>query len=126
MDGSPSAPAPKRPERSTRSQQVIEEAGIYYQGRSKPVEEFAGQEFDLVVTVCDKAKESCPLWLKKVKRSISVLRTQPRLKAVRKKTIRLPLNLFAHARLHPAGSKEIRGLNQLYRMKKPLEWGVVF
>ncbi len=47
------------------ARQVIEEAGIYHQGRSKPVEEFAGQEFDLVVTVCDKAKESCPLWLKK-------------------------------------------------------------
>lgn len=28
--------------------------------RSKGVEEFLGQEFDYVVTVCDNARESCP------------------------------------------------------------------
>ena len=28
--------------------------------RSKTIEEFNGQEFDLVVTVCDSAKEACP------------------------------------------------------------------
>lgn len=28
--------------------------------RSKTVEEFKGQEFDMVVTVCDSAKETCP------------------------------------------------------------------
>lgn len=46
------------------AQQVIEEADIYHQGRSKSVEEFADQVFDLVVTVCDHANETCPLWLK--------------------------------------------------------------
>ncbi len=46
------------------AQQVIEEAGIYHQGRSKSTEEFSGQIFDLVVTVCDHANETCPLWLK--------------------------------------------------------------
>ncbi|HLZ34016.1 MAG TPA: arsenate reductase ArsC [Nitrospira sp.] len=30
--------------------------------RSKAVTEFAGQLFDYVVTVCDRAKETCPLW----------------------------------------------------------------
>jgi arsenate reductase (thioredoxin) len=30
--------------------------------RSKSVDEFAGQQFDYVLTVCDKAKESCPLF----------------------------------------------------------------
>lgn len=29
--------------------------------RSKHVEEFAGQSFDLVVTVCDNARETCPI-----------------------------------------------------------------
>jgi arsenate reductase len=46
------------------AQQVIEEADIYHQGRSKSTEEFSGQVFDLVVTVCDHANETCPLWLK--------------------------------------------------------------
>jgi arsenate reductase len=31
--------------------------------RSKPVDEFRGREFDLVVTVCDDAAENCPVWL---------------------------------------------------------------
>lgn len=30
--------------------------------RSKPVNEFAGREFDYVVTVCDNARESCPVF----------------------------------------------------------------
>jgi arsenate reductase (thioredoxin) len=30
--------------------------------RSKSVEEFAGQQFDSVFTVCDNAKESCPMF----------------------------------------------------------------
>jgi arsenate reductase len=30
--------------------------------RSKSVDEFAGQSFDYVMTVCDSAKESCPLF----------------------------------------------------------------
>ena len=30
--------------------------------RSKSVDEFAGQAFDYVITVCDNAKESCPIF----------------------------------------------------------------
>lgn len=30
--------------------------------RSKSVDEFAGQEFDYVITVCDNAKEQCPVF----------------------------------------------------------------
>jgi arsenate reductase (thioredoxin) len=30
--------------------------------RSKSVNEFAGQQFDYVITVCDKANESCPVF----------------------------------------------------------------
>ncbi len=30
--------------------------------RSKSVDEFAGQNFDYIITVCDNAKESCPIF----------------------------------------------------------------
>jgi arsenate reductase len=49
--------------------QVMQEIGIdisYH--RSKSVDEFAGQEFDYVITVCDNAKESCPIFPGKAER----------------------------------------------------------
>ena len=48
---------------------VMREAGIDISGhRSKSVDEFVGQDFDYVVTVCDNAKESCPVFPAKTKR----------------------------------------------------------
>jgi arsenate reductase len=42
---------------------VLAELGIDISGhRSKSVDEFAGQPFDLVVTVCDQAREVCPIY----------------------------------------------------------------
>ena len=43
--------------------QVLGELGIEWLGRSKSVEEFRGQAFDSVITVCDSAAEDCPVWL---------------------------------------------------------------
>jgi arsenate reductase (thioredoxin) len=31
--------------------------------RSKSIGEFSGQEFDVVITVCDDAAQNCPVWL---------------------------------------------------------------
>ncbi|MBI4302284.1 MAG: DUF1232 domain-containing protein [Chloroflexi bacterium] len=46
---------------SPLSIQVMREIGIDISGQwSKGVEEFAGQEFDFVVTVCDSARQACP------------------------------------------------------------------
>ena len=40
---------------------VMDEIGIdISQNRSKSVDEFAGQEIDYVLTVCDNAQENCP------------------------------------------------------------------
>ena len=47
---------------------ALEEIGIQHAGRSKSMDEFRGQDFDLVVTVCDSAAEECPVWLGKGKR----------------------------------------------------------
>jgi arsenate reductase (thioredoxin) len=42
---------------------VMQEIGIDISGhRSKPVAEFSGQSFDYVVTVCDNARDNCPLF----------------------------------------------------------------
>ena len=42
---------------------AMAEIGIDIAGsRSKSVDEFAGQQFDYVFTVCDNAKESCPIF----------------------------------------------------------------
>ena len=53
------APAPVRPEAIA----VMNEIGIDISGhRSKSVDEFKDQEFESVITVCDSAKESCPVF----------------------------------------------------------------
>jgi len=48
---------------------VMREAGIDISGqRSKSVDEFEGQDFNYVITVCDNAKQSCPVFPAKTKR----------------------------------------------------------
>ena len=52
-------PSQVRPEAIT----VLREIGIDISSHhSKSVDEFAGQEMDLVITVCDNAKETCPVF----------------------------------------------------------------
>jgi arsenate reductase len=48
---------------------VMNEMGIDISGhRSKSVDEFAGRQLDYVITVCDHAKESCPIFPGETKR----------------------------------------------------------
>ncbi len=54
-----------RPEAIT----VMRELGIDVSGqRSKSVGEFGGQTFDYVITVCENAKKSCPIFPANTKR----------------------------------------------------------
>jgi arsenate reductase len=58
-------PGQVRPEAIT----VMKELGIDISGhRSKHVDEFKDKSFDYVLTVCDNAKENCPLFPGKTKR----------------------------------------------------------
>ncbi len=53
-----------RPSRvNPRAVQVMAELGIdISHQRAKSVDDLAGAEFDLVITVCDQAREQCPLF----------------------------------------------------------------
>jgi arsenate reductase (thioredoxin) len=53
-----------RPSRvNPRAIQVMTELGIdISRHRSKSVNELAGQQFDLVITVCDQAQQECPIF----------------------------------------------------------------
>jgi arsenate reductase len=59
VDSAGTKPGVVRPEAIT----VMREVGIDISGhRSKHVDEFLGQRFDCVVTVCDHARETCPIF----------------------------------------------------------------
>jgi arsenate reductase len=48
---------------------VMRELGIDISGhRSKSVDEFVGQAFDYVITVCDNARETCPVFFGKTQK----------------------------------------------------------
>ncbi|MEP6716276.1 MAG: arsenate reductase ArsC [Terriglobia bacterium] len=58
-------PGPIRPEAIA----AMAEIGIDIQShRSKNVNEFSGQDFDFVITVCDNARAACPMFPGKAKR----------------------------------------------------------
>jgi arsenate reductase len=67
---------------NSRAVQVMAEAGIDISGqRSKHVNELLDVPFDYVVTVCDHANESCPVFPGKVKRIHVRFDDPPRLAA---------------------------------------------
>jgi arsenate reductase (thioredoxin) len=53
-----------RPSRvNPRAVQVMAELGIdLSRQRSKSVDDLAGEQFDLVITVCDQARQQCPIF----------------------------------------------------------------
>jgi arsenate reductase len=59
------SPSSVRPE----AIEAMDEIGIdISRHRSKSVDEFVGQDFDYIITVCDNAKETCPVFSGKARR----------------------------------------------------------
>jgi arsenate reductase len=58
-------PSMVRPEAIAAMKEVGIDIGAH---RSKHVDEFSGQRFDYVITVCDNARESCPVFFGTAKR----------------------------------------------------------
>ena len=58
---------------SSRAVQVMKEAGIDIGSeRPKSVDQFLGESFDYVITVCDNAKETCPVFMGNVKHHLHI------------------------------------------------------
>jgi arsenate reductase (thioredoxin) len=72
--------------------EAMSEIGIDISGhRSKSADEFAGQEFDYVITVCDNANERCPVFPGRTQRiHWSFRRPRGRTGGRRGKTLRVP------------------------------------
>ena len=53
--------------------QVMDEIGIdISNGKPEDVEKYLSQSFEFVITVCDNAKESCPIFIGKVKEQLHI------------------------------------------------------
>jgi arsenate reductase len=53
---------------SSKAVEVMKEAGIDISNHTpKSVDEFLNEQWDYIITVCDKAKENCPVFIGKVK-----------------------------------------------------------
>ncbi len=53
--------------------QVMAEAGIdISDGKPENVDSYMGEEWDYVITVCDNAKETCPVFLGKVREQLHI------------------------------------------------------
>ena len=71
--------------------------------RSKSVDEFTGQSFDYVITVCDRARQSCPVFPGPTTRSTGASRIRLRWRApTRRRLGRLPADLSRAPSAHPA------------------------
>ena len=52
---------------------VMDEVGIdTSKQKSKSIKEFLGQRFDYVITVCDNARQTCPVFPGEIKRFIGI------------------------------------------------------
>ena len=71
--------------------------------RSKHVDEFAGQEFDYVLTVCVNAKESCPVFFGKAARLHHSFNDPAGVEGSEEK--RLALDVYCERDRHPQGPR---------------------
>lgn len=86
------APSKVRPE----AIEALSEIGIDISGqRSKSADEFSGQDFDYIITVCDNAKETCPVFPGKAERIHRMFEDPP---AESAGTYRSRLQLFRRVR----------------------------
>jgi len=92
---------------------VMNEIGIdISRHRSKHVDEFTGQNFDYVLTVCDNANESCPVFVGKTQRLHKNFEDPAALQGTEQERLavfrRVRDELRAYLKAFPSGPKPVR------------------
>ena len=102
---------------------VMHELGIdISRHRSKSVEEFEGRKFDYVITVCDSARESCPVFFGAANRQHHSFEDPAALNGSEAERLALFRRIRDELRTYLAGFAALRGQRPSPTLPGPRPW----